>query len=623
MATPTTRNRLSADDSLYLRQHADNPVNWQPWDDRAFQTAQQHDVPVFLSIGYAACHWCHVMAEESFTDAATATQLNEQFVPIKLDREERPDIDLVYQQLCQSVTGSGGWPLSVWLTPDGRPFSIGTYYPAAKRHGRPAFQDVLTQMTTTWTEDRSQITRRASQWTDQLQTAFAPPDASTAAPITTPIRTVADAAVDAADRTHGGWGRRTKFPSPRRIETLLVAHEMAPSDDTAYRDVLTTTLTAMADGGIYDHLDGGFHRYATDRDWTVPHFEKMLYDNVELARIYALAAAVTDHDRFQQVAIETLDFIEASFLTPDGGLYSTLDARSPLPDAPDDAAVEGGFYTWTPAEIDAALSADWACDLIKQRFGVTAAGDIDGRSVLRIETSIETLATEFDRSPAVVRETLKQATHQLARHRSQRPSPQRDDKIISAWNGLGAQAFATAAAILDTPAYAARATDILSVIQDRLWDRSDRYLMRRLVGDTPAYPGVLSDYAFLGLGALATATVADSQSHRQFAVDLATAIERRFWDPDSERLYYAPETAELLPVRPVEVADRSVPASQGAAAMVLEAVDPLVDHTRFGDIATAVTTTAGPAITDRPLSHPTMALAAGGRHPGSPLINSI
>ncbi|MFB6179770.1 MAG: thioredoxin domain-containing protein, partial [Halorientalis sp.] len=324
---PTERNRLDEEESPYLRQHADNPVNWQPWDDTALDAARARDVPIFLSIGYSACHWCHVMENESFQDAEIARTLNEHFVPIKVDREERPDVDSIYQTICQMTSGRGGWPLSVWLTPEGKPFFVGTYFPNEPRRGQPGFGDLLDRIRESWQTDREELESRAEQWTQAVQGELeATPDPADAAPDESTLDAAAQAAVRGADREDGGWGRGPKFPQTGRLHILLRAHERTGRD--VYREVVEETLDAMVSGGLYDHVGGGFHRYCTDRDWVVPHFEKMGYDNAEIPRALLAGYQALGTDRYRDLAQETFAFVERELTHPDGGFYSTLDAQS-------------------------------------------------------------------------------------------------------------------------------------------------------------------------------------------------------------------------------------------------------------------------------------------------------
>ncbi len=605
MRAPTNRNRLPETASPYLAAHADNPVHWQPWDATARDAAADRDLPIFLSIGYAACHWCQVMESESFENPATAAALNDTCVPIKVDRQEHPGLDLLYQRLAQITTGSGGWPLSVWLTPDGRPFSVGTYYPATEQYGRTAFPDVIDRVAETWATQRSEVEERADAWTDRLRDAFAPPPP---ARLDRPLSHVIEAAVDGADRQYGGWGNRTKFPSPSRLFTLLVASTWGHDEATA---IAQETLRAMADGGIYDHLGGGFHRYATDREWHVPHFEKMLYDNAELARCYAVAAELFDVDRFRTVAEETFGFLERELSADTGGFYSTLDARSrPLKGSSDTDPVEGAYYTWTPAEIESVTDVSWEQSVLRRRYGITDTGDVEGRSVLRRVASIDAIADELNRSPSTVRDTLKRLRGELLAHRNERPRPPRDEQVIAGWNGLAVRAFATGASLLQDEQLATRANRTLAFIREQLWDSSRSRLHRRTVNDAAGQSAVLADYAFVGLGALALNHYDDNPDARAFAIDLANAIDQRFFDDSTEILYYTAVDASSLLVRPIEFADRSVPSSQGAAATFLAAVSAHVKHDRFARIADAVLTRAGSRIEEAPQAHATLARIA-------------
>ncbi|MEF8980056.1 MAG: DUF255 domain-containing protein, partial [Haloarculaceae archaeon] len=329
MTDPARRNRLDEEESPYLRQHADNPVNWQPWGETAREAASERDVPIFLSVGYAACHWCHVMEEESFEDEGVAELLNESFVPVKVDREERPDVDRIYQTICQRVTGQGGWPLSAWLTPDGRPFYVGTYFPKDPMRGRPGFVQLLQDIRDAWTDpaEREKLEDRADQWTGAIEGELEEvPDQPGDAPGSDTLDMAAQAAVRGADREHGGWGRGQKFPQTGRLHVLGRAHNRAGQE--GYRAVVEETLDAMADGGLYDHVGGGFHRYTTDREWVVPHFEKMLYDNAEIPRAFLAGYQLTGKKRYAEVVEETFAFLGRELQHPEGGFYSTLDARS-------------------------------------------------------------------------------------------------------------------------------------------------------------------------------------------------------------------------------------------------------------------------------------------------------
>jgi len=606
MDDPTRRNRLSAAASPYLRQHADNPVAWQPWDDQALASARDRDVPIFLSIGYAACHWCHVMAEESFDDEAVAAVLNEDYVPIKVDREERPDVDSVYMTACQLVRGGGGWPLSVWLTPDREPFHVATYLPRTPRRGQPGFLDVLEDIAEAWAdpERRADLEQRAGQLADAVAGDLERVPDSPAAPGETLLADTVRAAVHSADRANGGFGDAPKFPHPRRIRLLLrAAHR---SGDTEPTDVATAALDAMADGGLYDHLGGGFHRYCTDADWTVPHYEKMLYDNAELPLAYLDGYRVTGDERYAAVVRDTLSFVDRELGADDGAFFSTLAARA--------GDVEGAYYTWTPGEVADVIQAadvshpDVVTSLACDRWGITESGNTeDGRSVLTIAASVEALADDNELSSSTVERHLSAAETALERAREDRDRPPRDEKILAGWNGLAITAFAEAGLTLDTE-YTDRAAEALTAVRDAHWT-GDHLYRRSHHGDVGIH-GYLEDYAFLAQAAIATYEATDDHHHLGFALDLADAIVDRFWDPDTQTLYFTEDGTDDLLARPQELTDHSTPSSAGIATQVLTTLATVAPDAGYDEVATAVLETHGSTLADSPLQHVSLVTAA-------------
>jgi uncharacterized protein YyaL (SSP411 family) len=603
---PTERNRLDDEESPYLRQHADNPVNWQPWDDAALAAAQKRDVPIFLSVGYSACHWCHVMADESFDDETVAAVLNDHFVPIKVDREERPDVDSIYQTIAQMTSGRGGWPLSAWLTPDGRPFFVGTYFPKEPNRGQPGFLDLLERLRDSWENDREGIEERADKWADAVRGELEDtPDPAEAAPDEELLDSAAQAAVRGADREDGGWGRGPKFPQTGRIHVLLRAHERTGRD--VYRDVARESLDAMVDGGLYDHVGGGFHRYCTDREWVVPHFEKMLYDNAEITRALLAGAQVFDDDRYRTVARETFAFVRRELTHPDGGFFSTLDAQSEGESGEDE---EGAFYVWTPEEVEAAVVDDTDADLFRDRYGVTETGNFEGATVLTVAESIPALAEAYDLDPETVESRLEEAREQVFAARSERPRPARDEKVLAGWNGLMISAFAAGAIVLGDDDLAATAESALAFLREHLWDPDEGRLDRRYKDGTVAIDGYLEDYAFLARGAFDSYQATGDVDHLRFALDLARAIEADFWDEDAGTLYFTPADGEELVARPQEVTDQSTPSSAGVAAELLVALDHFVPRAGFADVAEAVLETYGGTIESNPLQHASLTLAA-------------
>ena len=642
MTDPTGRNRLDEEQSPYLRQHADNPVNWQPWDEEALAAARERDVPVFLSVGYSACHWCHVMAEESFEDEAVAETLNEEFVPIKVDREERPDIDSVYQTICQVVTGRGGWPLSVWLTPEGKPFYVGTYFPREARRNAPAFPDLLDDIARSWEESREEVENRADEWTDALDDRLEDtPDAPGEAPDETVLDDAAAAAVRSADREHGGFGPSgPKFPQPGRIDLLFRAYARSGREELLR--VAVETLDAMADGGLYDHVGGGFHRYATDREWTVPHFEKMLYDNAELPKAYLAGYQLTGDPEYARVAQETFAFVERELTHPEGGFYSTLDARSPTPadrrerkreraaerggadsgadDAETERGEEGVFYVWTPEEVGTVLD-DVDADLFCDRYGVSSGGNFEGgTTVLTVSTPVSELAAERDLDEAEVRERLMDARAALFDAREERPRPPRDEKVLAGWNGLMISAYAAGARALD-PALAEPGAEALAFVRDRLWNEETGRLSRRYKelpgegGDVKG-EGYLEDYAFLARGAFDLYQATGDVDRLGFALDLARTVVAEFWDEEAGTLYFTPTSGERLVTRPQELRDQSTPSSLGVAVSLLLDLDPFAPGDEFAAVAERVLETHADRVRGSPLEHVSLAAAADERARG-------
>ncbi|WP_049925451.1 thioredoxin domain-containing protein [Halopiger goleimassiliensis] len=636
MSQPTQRNRLDEEESPYLRQHADNPVNWQPWDGQALEAAREHDVPIFLSIGYSACHWCHVMEEESFADEAVAEVLNENFVPIKVDREERPDVDSIYMTVAQLVTGRGGWPLSAWLTPEGKPFFVGTYFPKEAKRGQPGFLDLCERISDSWNgEDREEMEQRAEQWTaaarDQLEET---PDAVRGAepPSSEVLESAADAAVRSADREYGGFGSSgPKFPQPARLRVL--ARSSDRTGDEEYGTVLEETLDAMAAGGLYDHVGGGFHRYCVDRDWTVPHFEKMLYDNAEIPRAFLTGYQLTGEERYAEVVAETLAFVDRELAHEEGGFFATLDAQSEDPATGE--REEGAFYVWTPDEVREVLADETTADLFCERFDITESGNFEGTNQPNRVRSIASLADEFDLAEDEVRDRLESARRAVFEARGERPRPDRDEKVLAGWNGLMIATCAEAALVLDerhttavgptgtTVDPEAMAVDALEFVRDRLWDDEGNRLSRRYKDGDVKVDGYLEDYAFLARGALACYEATGNHDHLGFALALARSIEAEFWDEERETLYFTPESGESLVTRPQELSDQSTPSATGVAVETLLALDSFagegskipredgeaVDED-FATLAEAVLETHANRLESNPLEHATLCLAA-------------
>ena len=640
----TDENRLSEEGSPYLRQHEENPVNWQPWDEDALEAAKERDVPIFLSVGYSSCHWCHVMAEESFEDPQVAEILNEHFVPIKVDREERPDVDSVYQTICGAVTGQGGWPLSAWLTPEGKPFYVGTYFPREPKHGRPGFTDLLGNVTDSWTESREEIEERADQWAEAISSeleATPESDGETEPPGTDLLADAAGTILRSADREHGGFGSGQKFPQTGRLHLLLRTAERTGRGVAG--EVARETFDAMARGGLRDHVGGGFHRYCTDREWVVPHFEKMLYDNAELARGFLAAYQATGEERYSRVARETFGFVTRELSHPEGGFYSTLDAQSVAPEsrregnaggdggeAGDDHGdggdrdhdhdhdrerEEGAFYVWTPAEVREAVDDEESAELFCERYGISERGNFEGTSVLTVSAAVEELADERGTTTEDVAASIERAREQVFAARAERPRPPRDEKVLAGWNGLMIGAFAEGALVLDEH-YAEPAVEALEFCHEQLWDESAGRLQRRYKDGEVKIRGYLEDYAFLARGALACYEATGQAAHLRFALDLARAIEADFWDESAETLYFTPEGGEELVARPQELNDQSTPSSVGVACEVLSALSQFTTHDRFAEITERVLATHVDTIRADPRMRASLVLAADRRATG-------
>ncbi|MFE0800932.1 thioredoxin domain-containing protein [Streptomyces sp. NPDC058812] len=545
-------NRLAQATSPYLLQHAENPVDWWPWEDGAFEEARRRDVPVLLSVGYSACHWCHVMAHESFEDGPTAEFLNSHFVNVKVDREERPDVDAVYMEAVQAATGQGGWPMTVFLTPDAKPFYFGTYYPPEPRHGMPSFRQVLQGVHQAWAERRDEVTEVAGKIVRDLAgreisygDAQPPGEAELGQALLGLTREY--------DPQRGGFGGAPKFPPSMVVEFLLRHHARTGADGAL--EMARDTCERMARGGIYDQLGGGFARYSVDREWVVPHFEKMLYDNALLCRVYAHLWRATGSDLARRVALETADFMVRELRTAEGGFASALDADS------DDGTgrhVEGAYYVWTPAQLTEVLGADDAA-LAAQYFGVTEEGTFEhGSSVLQLPQQ----EGVFDAGRiASVRERLLAA-------RDGRPAPGRDDKVVAAWNGLAIAALAETGAYFERPDLVEAAVAAADLLVRLHLDEHARLFRTSKDGRAGAHAGVLEDYADVAEGFLALASVTGEGVWLDFAGLLLDHVITRFTD-ESGSLYDTAADAEQLIRRPQDPTDNATPSGWTAAAGAL------------------------------------------------------
>ncbi len=546
-------NRLAQATSPYLLQHADNPVDWWTWSEEAFEEARRRDVPVLLSVGYSSCHWCHVMAHESFEDRATADEMNAHFVSVKVDREERPDVDAVYMEAVQAATGQGGWPMTVFLTPDAEPFYFGTYFPPAPRHGMPSFRQVLEGVRQAWQERRDEVGEVAGKITRDL----AGRELSVGGDEMPGEQELAQALLGLTreyDPQRGGFGGAPKFPPSMVIEFLLRHHARTGAEGAL--QMAADTCERMARGGIYDQLGGGFARYSVDRDWVVPHFEKMLYDNALLCRVYAHLWRATGSELARRVALETADFMVRELRTPEGGFASALDADS------DDGTgrhVEGAYYVWTPEQLREVLG-DADADLAARYFGVTEEGTFEeGASVLQLPQRDEV----FD-APRIdgIRERLLAA-------RGRRPAPGRDDKVVAAWNGLAIAALAETGAYFDRPDLVEAAVAAGDLLVRLHLDEQARIARTSKDGQVGANAGVLEDYADVAEGFLALASVTGEGVWLDFAGLLVDHVLARFLDAGSGALYDTASDAERLIRRPQDPTDNATPSGWTAAAGAL------------------------------------------------------
>ncbi len=545
-------NRLANEASPYLLQHAHNPVDWYPWGQEALERARREDKPILLSIGYAACHWCHVMERESFEDPGTAALMNEHFVSIKVDREERPDVDAIYMGAVQAMTGHGGWPLTAFLTPQGEPFYAGTYFPNEDRHGMPAFRRILTAIAETWSTRRDEASTQARRVVEAI--ARAGELRASADPLSEDVLLQAFQGLRAAfDTRWGGFGGAPKFPQPMTLEFLLRCHLRGIPGAL---DMVTLTLDRIADGGMHDQVGGGFHRYSTDERWLVPHFEKMLYDNAQLARLYTRAWQVTGLERYRRVAARTCDYLLREMQHPGGGFFSSQDA--------DAEGVEGRSFVWSWDELVGAVG-----EPVATALGATPGGNWEGTNVLWIPHPVAAVADELDLDAAALERDLEAARATLLLIRDERVPPATDDKVLAGWNGLAISAFAEAGRAFGEPSYveaAVRAADfVLASLRDGKGRLHRAWREGRVSG--PAYA---DDHALLAEACLSLYETTFQLRWFIHARELADELLQRFHDEELGGFFQTASDAEALVVRPKELYDNAVPSGSSVAADVLQ-----------------------------------------------------
>lgn len=589
-------NALADESSPYLLQHQNNPVDWRPWGPEALALAKQDDRPIFLSIGYSACHWCHVMEHESFENAEIAATLNANFVCIKVDREERPDLDQIYMNAVQAMTGRGGWPMSVFLTPDLKPFYGGTYWPPTAQRGMPGFDQVLEAVADAWTNRRDQAIEMGDQLTAKLAEVVAA-DAGDEVELDFGLLLNAGNQLERTfDTTHGGFGEAPKFPHTMDLEVLLRLWKSTGRG--AWLDMVRATLGKMAAGGIYDHLGGGFARYSVDERWLVPHFEKMLYDNALLAGVYVEAHAATGEESFKRVATETLDYVLRDMMAPEGGFYSTEDADSPPVDGSEGPNEEGLYYTWKPEEIRKILGEEEA-DTFCRVYDVTPIGNFEGRNVLSLPKPIKAQAALLSIDAADLARELGNWRKKLAAARDKRPRPGLDDKVLASWNGLMIDAMARAGAAFGESKYIGAAGRAADFVLNEMRDANGR-LLHTSRGGEAKLPAYLDDYTAIANGLITLYEATFDERRLEQAAELLDLVLRHFLDSEGGGFFYTADDHEKLIVRNKDLTDNATPGGASLAATALVRLGKLIANSKYLDAAHGTLKAAAPLMKKAP-----------------------
>ncbi|MGH9162260.1 MAG: thioredoxin domain-containing protein [Vicinamibacteraceae bacterium] len=608
-------NRLIDEKSPYLQLHAHNPVDWYPWGDEAFAKARRENKPIFLSIGYSTCHWCHVMERESFSDPAIAKIMNAHFVSIKVDREERPDVDRIYMTFVQATTGGGGWPMSVFLTPDLKPFFGGTYFPPDDRYGRPGFKALLLRIQEAWAQEREKVLAASAKVTEALR-AQVEAGAAQGARFDKAVLDQAYQAIKTGyDAEQGGFGSAPKFPRPVVFNFLLRYYARTDTKDA--REMTLHTLRAMARGGMHDHLGGGFHRYSTDRVWHVPHFEKMLYDQSQLAISYTEAYQITEEPFFAETARDILDYVLRDMRGREGGFYSAEDADS-LIEAGKAEHAEGAFYVWTADEIAEVIGRD-AAAIFSSYYGVEPAGNVPaqqdiqgelkGKNVLIVRHTVSETAKKFGTSKDEVEQVLARARRKLVEVRTKRPRPPLDDKVLTAWNGLMISALARAGQVLEEPRYVAAARASAGFIASKMYDAKRGILQRRYREGEVAIDGFIDDYAFLVQGLLDLYEASFESKWLTWAVRLQETQDRLFWDAKEGSYFATQDDAAHLLWRMKEDYDGAEPSPNSVAAMNLLRLWQMTDREDWREKADATFAAHADRLRQQPAAVPQLIAA--------------
>jgi uncharacterized protein YyaL (SSP411 family) len=614
-------NRLAHEKSPYLLQHAHNPVDWYPWGEDAFAKARRENKPIFLSVGYSTCHWCHVMAHESFESEEVAAIMNREFVNIKVDREERPDVDRVYMTFVQATTGGGGWPMSVWLTPDLKPFVGGTYFPPEDRYGQPAFTKVLERIATAWKEDHDKLVEQGSKIVEALR------ESQSAAAVEGKLdSSVLDAAYKQLDRSYdpkeGGFGSAPKFPRPVTLSFLTRFYARDPKSDAGKHalDMALFTLRKMAAGGMHDYIGGGFHRYSVDRYWHVPHFEKMLYDQAQLAVVYLDAFQITSDKQYESVARDILDYVAHDMTSKEGGFFSAEDADSPVAGIADPGhskTAEGAFYIWAQKEIDDALGD--SAEVFDFHYGVQAHGnapegsdphdEFRGKNILIGRHTIAETAERFKKSEEQIAKSLEQSRGKLFAIRAKRPRPHLDDKIIAAWNGLMISAYARAAQVLDDPRYLEIATRAANFLRGNLYEEKSKLLYRNYRNGRSDVEAFADDYAFVVQGLLDLYEASFDVEWLKFATELQETQDRLFFDDKNAGYFSTSGKDESVFLRIKDDNDGAEPAASSVAALNLQRLSQIRDEPRMAERARKTLDAFAATLTHFPSAMPQMLIA--------------
>ncbi|HEU0207935.1 MAG TPA: thioredoxin domain-containing protein [Candidatus Udaeobacter sp.] len=621
-ARPERTNRLAHEKSPYLLQHAHNPVDWYPWGKEAFERAHRENKPVFLSVGYSTCHWCHVMAHESFENDAVAAIMNREFVNIKVDREERPDVDRVYMTFVQATTGGGGWPMSVWLTPDLKPFVGGTYFPPESRYGQPGFKAVLERIATAWKQDREKIAEQGNKIVEALR------ESQSTATVDHKIDdSVLHTALEQLDRSYdpieGGFSNAPKFPRPATLNFLARFYARDPQSDAGKQalEMALFTLRKMAAGGMHDHVGGGFHRYSVDRYWHVPHFEKMLYDQAQLAVAYLDGFQITKDEQYESVTRDVLDYVARDMASKEGGFFSAEDADSPVVTSGGDRGhaetKEGAFYVWTKKEIDKAL-AD-AAEVFNFHYGVQIHGnapegsdphdEFRGKNILIQRHSIAETAAHFNKTEQEIGESLAKSRVKLFAIRSKRPRPHLDDKIIAAWNGLMISAYARAAQVLDDPRYLEIAMRAATFLKEKLYDPSSKILYRNYREGRSDIEGFADDYAFVIQGLLDLYEASFDVEWLKLAIELQQTQDTLFYDEKNGAYFCTSGKDRSVFLRIKDDNDGAEPAASSVAALNLLRLAQIRNDQKMSERAGKTITSFATTLSHFPSAMPQMLVA--------------